>query len=266
MPLTSKQAYRVLRLSPGAELDEVKRAFRQLAFELHPDLHPDDPKAAEKFRELNEAYVFLRSYLKDTSGESAAAPGAGREEAKASAEEAARAYQRARTQARREKPRAEREQAEPRMRQARNVYYTKEEVLQDLLKDPFARQVFEDIYREVRRHGREPGDAAARQRKLSFRWGEKKMDVDVSRGLLGGVKSWLRSHLDDEQAVTFPHHQLLPGRVLRLTVDQRLGQKPKTVEVRLPPDFTIGRAIRLKGLGRRIGPFTGDLYLRIYGR
>ncbi len=138
--------------------------------------------------------------------------------------------------------------------------------MQDLLKDPFARQVFEDIYREVRRHGGSPGGAEARQRKLKLRWGEKSMDLDVSRGVLGGVKSWLRRHLDDEQNVTYPHHQLLPGRVLRLSVDQRLGRGPKTVEIRLPPDFTVGRAIRLKGLGRRIGPFKGDLYLRIYGR
>ncbi|MFW5838021.1 MAG: DnaJ domain-containing protein, partial [Desulfovibrionaceae bacterium] len=43
MPLTSRQAYRIVRLNQGADLDEVKTSFRKLAFELHPDLHPDDP-------------------------------------------------------------------------------------------------------------------------------------------------------------------------------------------------------------------------------
>lgn len=265
MPLTSRQAYRILRLSHGADIEEVKTSFRKLAFELHPDLHPNDPAASDKFRELNEAYVFLRNYLKASPQAGAAgtgsAAGSAREEPRASKEEAARAYQRAKSHAG-----AEGAQSGAGTRQARNVYFTKEDVLHDLLKDPFARQVFEDIYREVRRHGGRPGATQASRRKVSLRWGEKKMDVDVSQGVLGGFKGWLLRHLDDEQAVYFPRHQLLPGRVLRLTVDQRLGRKPKTVEVRLPADFTIGRAIRLKGLGRRIGPVKGDLYLRIYGK
>lgn len=264
MALTAKQAYRILRLSHGADIEEVKASFRKLAFELHPDLHPDDPAASDKFRELNEAYVFLRNYLKASPQGAAAGPEsatrAAREEPRASKEEAAKAYRRAKAQAGPEKA------SSSGPGQARNVYFTREDVLHDLLKDPFARQVFEDIYREVRRHGGQPGATQASRRKVSLRWGEKKMDLDVSRGVLGGVKGWLLRHLDDEQSVYFPHHQLLPGRALRLTVDQRLGQKPKTVEIRLPADFAVGRAIRLKGLGRRIGPIKGDLYLRIFGK
>ena len=42
-----------LRVSP----EELKRAFRLRAKALHPDLHPDNPHAAEDFKELNKAYA-----------------------------------------------------------------------------------------------------------------------------------------------------------------------------------------------------------------
>ena len=47
--------YEVLGLSKGATDDEIKKAYRKMAKQYHPDLHPDDPKAAEKFKEVNEA-------------------------------------------------------------------------------------------------------------------------------------------------------------------------------------------------------------------
>ena len=51
--------YKVLGISQGAGKDEIKRAYRQKAKEYHPDLHPNDPKAAEKMNEINEAYDML---------------------------------------------------------------------------------------------------------------------------------------------------------------------------------------------------------------
>ncbi len=47
--------YEVLGISKGASDDEIKRAYRKMAKQYHPDLHPDDPEAAEKFKEVNEA-------------------------------------------------------------------------------------------------------------------------------------------------------------------------------------------------------------------
>ena len=40
--------------------DEIKRAFRSLARQYHPDANPDDPDAAERFKEISEAYETLR--------------------------------------------------------------------------------------------------------------------------------------------------------------------------------------------------------------
>lgn len=51
--------YEVLGLKKGASEDEIKKAFKSMARKYHPDLHPDDKEAAEKFKEINEAYEVL---------------------------------------------------------------------------------------------------------------------------------------------------------------------------------------------------------------
>jgi molecular chaperone DnaJ len=51
--------YEVLGVSKTATEDEIKKAYRKLARQYHPDLHPDDAQCAEKFKEVNEAYEVL---------------------------------------------------------------------------------------------------------------------------------------------------------------------------------------------------------------
>ena len=51
--------YEVLGLQKGATEAEIKKAYRKLAKQYHPDLNPDDPEAAEKFKEVNEANQVL---------------------------------------------------------------------------------------------------------------------------------------------------------------------------------------------------------------
>ena len=51
--------YEVLGVSKTASEDEIKKAYRKLARQYHPDLHPDDKDCAEKFKEVNEAYEVL---------------------------------------------------------------------------------------------------------------------------------------------------------------------------------------------------------------
>ena len=51
--------YKELGLKKGASDDEIKKAFRSLAREYHPDANPDDPTAEEKFKKISEAYEVL---------------------------------------------------------------------------------------------------------------------------------------------------------------------------------------------------------------
>src|SRR3954466_4262441 len=54
MPPT-KDFYSVLGVSSTASQDEVKKAYRKLAKKFHPDANANDPKAAERFKEISEA-------------------------------------------------------------------------------------------------------------------------------------------------------------------------------------------------------------------
>src|SRR5688500_10563104 len=53
------ELYARLGVSKKASADEIKKAYRKLARENHPDSNPDDPKAEERFKEIQEAYSTL---------------------------------------------------------------------------------------------------------------------------------------------------------------------------------------------------------------
>lgn len=54
-----KDYYKILGVKPSASLQEIKKAYRALAFRYHPDKNPDSSLAEAHFKELQEAYATL---------------------------------------------------------------------------------------------------------------------------------------------------------------------------------------------------------------
>jgi len=57
--MTKRDYYEILGINRNATKDEIKKAYRKLAMQYHPDRNPDDKEAEEKFKEAAEAYEIL---------------------------------------------------------------------------------------------------------------------------------------------------------------------------------------------------------------
>ena len=57
--MAKRDYYEVLGVSRDADVQTIKKAYRKLARQYHPDANPNDPTAAEKFKEISEAYSVL---------------------------------------------------------------------------------------------------------------------------------------------------------------------------------------------------------------
>ncbi|AYO30282.1 molecular chaperone DnaJ [Biomaibacter acetigenes] len=58
--MAKRDYYEVLGVSKDASEDDIKKAYRKLARQYHPDVNKNDKDAAEKFKEINEAYEVLK--------------------------------------------------------------------------------------------------------------------------------------------------------------------------------------------------------------
>src|SRR5689334_8375413 len=79
--MTKRDFYEILGVSKTASADEIKKAYRKVAMQYHPDRNPGDKEAEEKFKEAAEAYEVLSDADKkakyDRYGHAAFGPGTG---------------------------------------------------------------------------------------------------------------------------------------------------------------------------------------------
>ena len=57
--MSKKDFYQLLGVSKSSTQDEIKKAYRKLAMQYHPDKNPGNKKAEDKFKEISEAYEVL---------------------------------------------------------------------------------------------------------------------------------------------------------------------------------------------------------------
>uniref|UniRef100_A0A3B3CRC8 DnaJ homolog subfamily C member 5B n=1 Tax=Oryzias melastigma TaxID=30732 RepID=A0A3B3CRC8_ORYME len=61
---SGESLYQILGLEKGCSHDEIKKSYRKLALRYHPDKNPENPEAADKFKELNNAHSVLTDLSK----------------------------------------------------------------------------------------------------------------------------------------------------------------------------------------------------------
>lgn len=145
---------------------------------------------------------------------------------------------------------------------AASATVSRDNLLNDLLNDPFARRVYEDIYSEVQQRKHEPAtEPDDKPRKIETEWGIKASRFDLKAGVGNAIKGWMRNQFDDELEMLLPASKMFPGARIRLQIRRGFPGETHTVDITLPPDFAVGKPVRLKGMGKKFGRWQGDLYL-----
>ena len=118
-----KDYYSILNVSQSSSLEEIKKSFRKLALELHPDHNPNDLESEERFKEITEAYGVLSDPLKKKE------------------------YDRFRA-----------DTLAGRTTGSSNFRYSQEDIFASMFRGENAREIFEELNREFNRSGFRSGN------------------------------------------------------------------------------------------------------------
>lgn len=270
-----KDYYAILGVSPDAQEEELKKAYRRLALQHHPDKNPGNGAAEDRFKEISEAYAVLADHAKrrqydasrPTHTGTGSAPGGFR--------------------------------------------YSQEEIFRDLFSNPEASAVFAEMTREFARAGIRFDDTFVRQvffggrgfvfggvfmgapigvlqqraarmavhrdsaqrSANSYRLaGSGGLLAAIGRGLKAGLNLVKRGGVGDPDSTqdgpNLRYHLMITAAEAAAGVRKRVtfmrGDRVEELIVAIPPGVRSGTRLRLKGKGleKREGT-CGDLYLRV---
>jgi curved DNA-binding protein len=260
-----KDYYQILEITPATGEDDIRRNYRKLAMQYHPDRNPDDLEAENRFKEVAEAYGVLTDPVKK------------------------RAYDRARVTGTTWNENGG----------ADGFNYSQEDILRDLFRDPRFQQMFQGLLREFQRSGFRANSRFIRQSFFGgrgtllfgglFLFGSLAGPVlmkSARKGLSGkdsvlksfgsGVKAILASskpkdikptqpasyaELDITYITPLTAEELSRGKVVQVVSQGPAGQE--MLKVKIPPGSRAGQKLRLAGKGAQGKQGRGNLYLEL---
>ena len=260
-----KDYYDILGVSTEAEEDQIRRQYRKLAMQYHPDRNPDDPQAEEKFKDIAEAYGVLTDPVKRSQYDRARAVGGGWQQNGGPG----------------------------------GFSYTQEDILKDLFQDPRFQAMFQSLLREFQQNGFRYSSRFVRNsffggkglfigglfmvgslagpallRSLSKGPGDKKSVLEGIREKLGSLLSGPRQEetvppapeprtaaLDITYSMPLSAAELLEGKTVQVVSEGPDGKE--MLRVKIPPGSRSGSRLRLRGKGRSAENGRGDLYLKL---
>lgn len=265
-----KDYYKILGVTKTADEEELRKNYRKLAMQYHPDRNPDDPAAEEKFKEVAEAYGVLTDPVKKREYDACRVSG--------------KAYSSGQTGG------------------GEGFTYSQEDILKDLFKDPRFQQMFHGVLREFQRSGFRHSSQFIKKSFFGGKGGifiggifligslAKPLLTGAARKSLSGKSSLLKSvgsavgsMLSKGKGKTVPrsqksHHphsididttyhtpltdsELRHGKIIRILVYGNDGEQ--TLKVVIPPGSKDGQKLRIQGKGRPGPRGRGNLYLHL---
>ncbi|MBU1566461.1 MAG: DnaJ domain-containing protein [Proteobacteria bacterium] len=268
--MAMKDYYQILGVTRTCTTEEIRKNYRKMAMQHHPDRNPDNPTAEEKFKEVAEAYGVLTDPVKRRQYDSCLASGGTFTDG----------------------------------RPGGDFAYSQEDILRDLFKDPHFQQMFSGLLREFQRSGFRyssafikrsffggkggifiggifflgslagPLLAGAARKGLSGKASLLKSVGSALGSLLGsGYKAITQGRIESSEAsIRHPEldttystpltgSELQHGKTIQVLVYGENGEQ--TLQVKIPAGSRSGQKLRLPGKGRISPSGRGDLYLQL---
>ena len=274
-PKEFKDYYFILKVPTDcSSQEEIKKSFRKLALDLHPDHNPDDSESEEKFKEVTEAYGVLSDPLKKSE------------------------YDRFRA-----------DYLAGRTTSSSNFHYSQEDIFASMFRGKNTREIFEELNREFSRSGFRSGNSFFQSlffggavgglgrilRMIPGPIGKIGMGLKLAQvvgsslyamhkmnqqkqtqsgqtvsqksknPLTNGMKAMFGKKevsLDLDFYISIPPVEALNGT--RKKISYQVNGKTEQLMVRIPPNFLSGGKLRIKDKGKINAGKRGDLILSIH--